>query len=136
MLAFWVCKRFWSETVHWNVLRTLHNPKKQPSRNIRIAVKFLKIPKSIILIFAIKNTPPRVISWEFSRIFQNSCFKEHIRTAASEIIWGNRRDGFLFHRCSRPEIFSSLEKIRENSQEKICVGVLFLILTTKTLYDG
>ena len=46
----------------------------------------------------------RVIFWEFSRIFQNGCFKEHIRTAASEIIWGNRRDGFLFHRCSRPEI--------------------------------
>ena len=70
--------------------------------------RFQKILKSIILFFAIKSTPPRAISWEFSRIFQNSGFKEHIRTAASEIIWGNRRDGFLFHRCSRPEILEQL----------------------------
>ena len=66
--------------------------------------KVLEIPKSIVLIFAIKSTPPRMIIWVFSRTFQNSCFKEHLRTAASEIIWGNRRDGFLFHRCSRLEI--------------------------------
>ena len=90
--------------VYWNVLRTLHNPKKQPPRNIRIAVlkNSRKFPR--VLFFAIKSTPLRVISWGFSRIFQNSCFKEHIRTAASEIIWGNRRDDFLFHRCCRPEI--------------------------------
>ena len=55
-------------------------------------------------IFAIKITPSRVIFWEFSRIFQNIFFKEHLRTAASEIIWENRRDGFLFHRCSHPKI--------------------------------
>ena len=46
--------------------------------------------------FNFKSTPLRVIFGEFSRIFQNSCFKEHIPTAASEIIWGNRRDGFLY----------------------------------------
>ena len=54
-------------------------------------------------------------SWEFSRISQDSCFKEHIRTAASEIIWGNLRDGFLFHRCSRPEILEWL--FRKNSRK-------------------
>ena len=57
-----------------------------------------------------------MISWEFSRIFQNSCFKEHIRTAASEIIWGNRRDGVLFHRCSCPEI---LEWLFRKSSRKL-----------------
>ena len=46
---------------------------------------------SIILFFAIKSTLPRVISREFSRIFQNSCFKKQIRMTAAEIIWGNRR---------------------------------------------
>ena len=105
ILAFWVCKRFWNKTVHWNVLRTLHNPKKQAPRNVRIAAlkNFRKSPR-VLFFVAIESTPPRVISWEFSWIFQNGSFKEHIRTAASEIIWGNRRDGFLFHTCSRPEI--------------------------------
>ena len=98
--------------------------------------KFQKIPKSIILFFAIKSTPPRVISWEFSRIFQNSCFKEHIRTAASEIIWGNRRDGFLFHTCSRPVIRIAVQKKFERSlRKKSVLMFFFLILTTKTLYD-
>ena len=56
---------------------------------------------------------------------------------SSEIIWGKSRDVFQFHRCSCPEILEQLfRKIRENSQEKICVGVLFLILPTKTLYYG
>ena len=55
--------------------------------------------------------------------------------AASEIIWEKSRDGFLFHRYSRPEILEQLfRKIRENSREKICVGALFLVLATKTLY--
>ena len=127
----------WSETIHRNVLRTLHNPKKKPPRNVSKAIlkNFIKFPR-VLFYFLLLKALHHEWSWKFSRIFQNSCFKEHIRTAASEIIWGNRRDGFLFHRCSRPEIFSSLEKIRENSQEKICVGVLFLILTTKTFYDG
>ena len=40
----------------------------------------MKIHKSIVLIFAIKKTRD---SREFSRIFLNSCFKEHPRTAAS-----------------------------------------------------
>ena len=43
--------------------------------------KFQKIPTSIVLIFAIKSTAPRMIIWEFSQTFQNSCFKEHLRTA-------------------------------------------------------
>ena len=60
--------------------------------------------KCCFLTFAIKSTPPHVIIWEFCRIFQKSCFKEHLRTAASEIIWGNRRDGFLSLWYSRPEI--------------------------------
>ena len=45
-----------------------------------------------------------MIIWEFSRIFQNSYFKEHLRAAASEIILGNRRDGVLSLKCSRLEI--------------------------------
>ena len=77
--------------------------------------KFQKIPKSIVLIFAIKSTPPRVIICEFPRTFQNSCFKEHLRTAVSEIIWGNCRDGFLFHKCSRLEILEQL--FRKNSRK-------------------
>ena len=56
---------------------------------------------------------------------------------APEIIWEKSRDGFLFHRYSRPEILEWLfRKIRENSQEKTCVSALFLILPTKTLYYG
>ena len=61
--------------------------------------------------------------------------QEALRMTASEIIWEKSHDRFLFHSCSRPEILEQLyRKIRENSQEKICVGVLFLILATETLY--
>ena len=73
-----------------------------------------------------------MISWEYSGIFQNSCFKEHILTAASEIIWGNRRDGFLLLFLVSTDTVtwkyynSSSENIWENSKEKICVGVPFL----------
>ena len=95
---------------HFTIQRSSHH-KCQKS----YSEKFQKILKSIILLFAIKSTPPRVISWEFSRIFQSSCFKKHIRTAASEIIWENRRNGFLFHRCSRPEILQQL--LRKNSRK-------------------
>ena len=65
-----------------------------------------------------------MISWEYSGIFQNSCFKEHILTAASEIIWGNRRDGFLLLFLVSTDTVtwkyynSSSENIWENSKEK------------------
>ena len=90
--------------------------------------KIWKIRKGVVLIFAIKKTPPHVIpgnSLEYFKTRPDGCF------------WGNSRGGFLFHRCSRPEVLEQLfRKIRESSQEKICVGVLFLILPTKTLYYG
>ena len=56
ILAFWVCKRFWNKTVHWNVLRTLHNPKKQPPRNVRIAVlkNSKKFPRSLFHFLLLK----------------------------------------------------------------------------------
>ena len=91
---------------------------------------------SIVLIFTIKKTPPHVISEILSNCLEQ-LKQEPLRTAASEIIWGNSRDGFLFYRCNRPEILEQLfRKIRENFQAKICVGVLFLILATKTRYYG
>ena len=90
--------------------------------------KIWKIRKGVVLIFGIKKTPPHVIpgnSLEFFKTPPDGCF------------WGNSQGGFLFHRCSRPEVLEQLfRKIRESSQEKICVGVLFLILSTKTLYYG
>ena len=91
---------------------------------------------SIVLIFTIKKTPPHVISEILSNCLEQ-LKQEPLRTAASEIIWGNSRDDFLFHRCNRPETLEQLfRKIRENFEEKICVSVLFLILATKTLYYG
>ena len=90
--------------------------------------KIWKIRKGVVLIFAIKKTPPHVIpgnSLEYFKTRPDGCF------------WGNSRGGFLFHRCSRPEVLEQLfRKIRESSQEKICVGVLSFILPTKTLYYG
>ena len=58
-------------------------------------------------------------------------------TAASEIISGNRRDGFLLQFSISTDTVAwkyqknSSKNIRENSNEKICVGVLCLISATK-----
>ena len=61
------------------------------------------------LILTLKSTPPR--------------------TAAFEIIWESRRDGFLFYRCSRSKMLEKLFwKFRKNLKEKIRGGVLFLVL--------
>ena len=94
----------------------------------QLFLKILENSQEYFLIFAIKKTPPHVIpgnSLEYFKTRPDGCF------------WGNSRGGFLFHRCSRPEVLEQLfRKIRESSQEKICVGVLFLILPTKTLYYG
>ena len=36
--------------------------------------------------------------------FSEHIFQETAPQAASEIMWVNHCDGFLFHKCSRPEI--------------------------------
>ena len=53
--------------------------------------------------FTNKNTPPQMFSWEFSQIFQNSYIKEHLTTAASEIIHKSSRDSFLFYRSGHSQ---------------------------------
>ena len=100
----------------------LHNPTKQPPKNVRIAVlknfrKFSRVLFYFLLLRALHH------AW-----FQNSCFKEHIRMAASEILCGNRRDGFLFHRSSRPEtgiIRIAVQKKFEKTPRKKSVLVCF-----------
>ena len=90
--------------------------------------KIWKIRKGVVLIFAIKKSPPHVIPGNSLELF---------KTPPGDCFWGNSHGGFLFHRCSRSEVLEQLfRKIRESSQEKVCVGMLFLILPTKTLYYG
>ena len=83
--------------------------------------KIWKIRKGIVLISAIKKTPPYVIpgnSLEFFKTPPDGCF------------WGNSRGGFLFHRCIRPEVLEQLfRKIRENSQQKNLCWCAFFIFT-------
>ena len=99
--------------------------------------KFWKIRKSIVLIFAIKKTPPHMIPGNSLEFFKTAVLGNPPFPPPESCFWVNSRDGFLFHRCSRPELLEQLfRKIRENSLEKTCVGVLFLILPTKILYYG
>lgn len=52
-----------------------------------------------------KSTPPWMTSWTFSRIFQNSYLKEHLRRAVFKIICENRRlKGRFFNGSNRPEM--------------------------------
>ena len=62
--------------------------------------KFLgKHPWQYLLFdFTTKDTPPRMFSWEFSQILQNSYFKKHIRMVASEIVRESSHDSFLFYK--------------------------------------
>ena len=87
--------------------------------------KFLKIPKSFN--FCFKNTPPRVIFWEFPRIFQSSCFKEYLRTSDSAVIWGNRRDSFLLQ--STRIIRTAVQKILRKLPRKILCWLSFFYFT-------
>ena len=88
--------------------------------------KIWKIRKGIVLISAIKKTPPYVIpgnSLEFFKTPPDGCF------------WGNSRGGFLFHRCIRPEVLEQLfRKIRENSQQKNLCWCAFFNFTFQNTF--
>ena len=69
---------------------------------------------------------------QYSQIFQYSYFKEHLRTAVSEVNWESRRDGFLFHCRSRSEVLKELFwKFWENCQENIHASKCFFNFNSK-----
>ena len=75
--------------MHWNVLRTLHNPKKQPPRNIRIAVpkhfrKFPRVLFNFLLLNTLHHEWLQGILLNFSEeLFQGThsdgCFSDYLR---------------------------------------------------------
>ena len=117
----------------------LYNLKKQPPRNVRIAVlkNFRKFPRLLfyfLLLKALRHARFPGNSLEFFRtaVLRNTSGRLLLILSGETVVTVFCSTGAVARKYQN----SCPEKIRANSQEKICGGVLFLILTTKTLYDG
>ena len=71
--------------MHWHILRTLHNPKKQPPRNVRIAVlkNFRKFPRVLFYFLLLKAFyhawfPGNSLEFFGTAVLKNSCFWDYL----------------------------------------------------------